>query len=353
MAVKRFNSTQDLGIDPNLDYGYTDPVVPQPTGGYPGIPDPNTESGDGATATPRTGGVTGNAGSTTNPGVTRTAYDPLPGWDVSKLNSGAGTTNKYQFGRWLQNSSFYNGGSGAGSRGNMQALVDAYNQATGGKATAVGEDSIDFGDGLGVQDVINGNTNQWQWVTPGGGSSSGGSGGGQAAAQLGGLFSSLGNFGNTLSSRATAPTSGAGGEQAYAGQSMPRASSLATSLEAARMPYEIARRTQMNNARADLANRGLLSEPGHQQGAEATAITQIESNLAPAYTGAINDRLQQMDALALGELEQNRLWNQFLSDFGLNKQKVAYDMQAGNTDQYLQLLQLWLQAAQTSANGYI
>ena len=347
MAVKRYDSTQDLGIDPyGGDYGYTDPTVPMPDGGYP----PVGETSGGATPNPQTGGVTGNAGSTTNPGVARTTYDPLPGWDVSKLNAGTGGTNKYQFGRWLQNSSYYNGGSGAGSRGNMGALVDAYNQATGGKAKAVGDDSIDFGDGLGTQDVINGDTNQWQWVTTG--PASGSANGGQAAGQLGGLFSSLGNFGSTLNNRAlNAPSGGASSTQASL--SMPRASSLSTALEAARMPYEIARRTQMNNARADLANRGLLGEPGHASGAEASAINQIESGLAPAYTGAINDRLQQLDALNLGELEQNRLWQQFLADFGLNSQRVAYDMQAGNTDQYLQLLRLWLDAAQTSANGFI
>ena len=348
MAVKRNASTQDLGIDPyGGDYGYTDPQVPMPDGGYP----PIGETSNGATPNPPTGGVTGNAGSTVNPNIrpTRTSYDPLPGWDVAKLNQGTGGTNKYQFGRWLQNSSYYNGGSGANSRGNMGALVDAYNQATGGKAKAVGEDAIDFGDGLGTQDVINGDTNQWQWVTTGGGDTR--PSGGNASTQLSGLFSQLGNAANLLSGRATGATGNASPSTQPMG--LQRNSSLATSLEAARMPYEIARRTQMNNARADLANRGLLSEPGHMQGPEATAINQIETGLAPAYTGAINDRLQQMDALALGELEQNRLWQQFMLDNNLNADRVRADILNGNTDRYLQLLQLWLNAANVAADGFI
>lgn len=348
MAIKRFESTQDLGIDPlNPDdpmYGYTDPVQGiAPGGPVPGSFNPNPNESGPTTPQPETP-------------QPRTSYDAMAGWDVSKLNRGEGGTNKYQFGRWLQNSPFYNGGSGSGSRGNMQSLVDAYNQATGSNVRSLGEDAVDFGDGNGTIDLINGNTNSWQWtpINTDDGVSSGRRSGNASAGQLGGLFTSLGNASERLSSHAlneteptdylipNAPTSG-----------VRRNSSLSTALEAARMPYEIARKTQMNNARADLANRGLLSEPGHAQGPEATAITQIETGLAPAYTGAINDRLQQMDALGLGELEQNRMWQQFLLDHGLDRDRVRADIMQGNTDQYLQLLQLWLNAAQTSANGYI
>jgi hypothetical protein len=157
-----------------------------------------------------------------------------------------------------------------------------------------------------------------------------------------------------------------------------KGSNRATAIEAARMPYEIARKSQLANARGDLANRGLLSEPGHLQGPEVTALQRIEEGLAPAYTGAISERLLQQDQtdndtanallgtinagtgrqkvlsdIALGNLEQNRLWNQFLASYGLDRDKVLYDMSHGNVDQYLTLLDLYLKNAQTSANGYI
>lgn len=348
MAIRRLNSTQDTMFDP---YG-AQIVDPEPSPGTynpnPVEANPNTESGNGATPNPQTGGVTG----TTNPQAPqRTAYDPMLGWDVTKLNGDAGS-GKYQFGRWLQGSSYYNGGSGASSRGNMQSLVDAYNQATGSHARATGEDAVDFGDGNGAIDIINGENNRWQWLVPGGASSTQPTGQANGAAgQLGSLFSMLGNVTSGLQQTGGAEPMSSG--TSTQPQGIQRASNLATSLEAARMPYEIARRTQMNNAKATLADRGMLSEPGHQQGGDVTALQNIETGLAPAYTGAINDRLQQLDALGLGELEQNRLWQQFLSDYGLNRDKVMYDMQHGNMDQYLQALQLWLQAAQTSANGYI
>jgi hypothetical protein len=68
--------------------------------------------------------------------------------------------------------------------------------------------------------------------------------------------------------------------------------------------------------------------------------------LAPPTPGAISDRLLQQDEtnvrrqqvlgdIALRSLDQNRLWNQFLAQYGLDRDKVQWDMQHGNTDQYL------------------
>jgi hypothetical protein len=176
------------------------------------------------------------------------------------------------------------------------------------------------------------------------------------------------------------------------------------------MPYEIARRTQLNNARGELANRGLLSEPGHEQGQDVAAMQRVEEGLAPMYTGAIADRLTALDALdtarqtglantltgsglftksltdrlglgttlnqsqqanliaalgggterqqvlgdlAIKNLEQNRLWQKFLADNQLDTAKVNEEIRKGNSDTYLQLLQLWLQGANISAGGFI
>jgi hypothetical protein len=180
--------------------------------------------------------------------------------------------------------------------------------------------------------------------------------------------------------------------------------------EGARMPYEIARRTQLNNARGELANRGLLSEPGHLQGPEVGAVQRVEEGLAPSYTGAIADRLTALDQLelqkrtgllnalaggtaqqkamadrlgilgqlkstkeqnllatltggtqrqkaladiAIANLDQNRLWQEFIAKNGLDRDRLTHDIENGNIDQYLQLLQLWLQSANIAAGGFI
>lgn len=273
-----------------------------------------------------------------SPGVQRNDYTPLAGWEQSKLNDPTKHNTKYDFGRAAQDY------GQPIQRGNLQGLVDYYNQSYGGHAKTAGDDSIDFGESYGPVDILNGNGDSLQWYVPGQGQAAAG-GGAAGGLDLSGLTSSdalnkiLGQIG------------GGGNHTAQA-------------IEAARMPYEIARRSQLNNAQAVLADRGLLSEPGHAQGPEVTAVQRIEEGLAPAYTGAISDRLLQEDQtnvqrqqvlgdIALRSLDQNRLWNQFLAQYGLDREKVAYDMQHGNTDQYLQLLQIWLASARTSDEGYV
>lgn len=152
----------------------------------------------------------------------------------------------------------------------------------------------------------------------------------------------------------------------------------ATAMEGARMPYEMARKVQLNNADAALANRGLLGEPGHQSGLQADAIGRIETSLAPAYTGAVanamslldqseqqaitqllqgastgTQRQQVLSDVALRELEQNRLWNQFLAQNALDRDKAMWDLQQGQGQQLLTLFSLYLQRARDAANGYI
>lgn len=330
MAIRRAISTQDAQFDP---YGaQIDPagiVAGEPA---PGSYQPNTTETPTPTPPPP-------------PGVP-TSYRPMAGWDGGKLNDpAAGTTDKYLFGRFLQDQGY----GAAGSRGRLNDIAAAFNQQYGKNVRATGDDSIDFGGSIGNIDVINGTTNDWQWLVPGGGSGSG-SGGGGAAANLGGLFDALGTQATRMAGQ---PPSLSAAPAWTTPETTPDPQRLSRAIEGARMPYEIARRTQLNNAQATLADRGLLSEPGHAQGSEVGALQRIETGLAPAYTGAINDRLQQLDALGLAELTQNRLWNQFLADYGLNRDQVAYDMQRGNTDQYLQLLRLWLESAQTAGNGFI
>lgn len=152
----------------------------------------------------------------------------------------------------------------------------------------------------------------------------------------------------------------------------------AIAMEAARSPYEAARKVQLNNATAALADRGTLGEPGQPSGLLSDAVGRIETNLAPAYTGAIADefgklndreataantltsalasgtnRQSALSDIAIRTLEQSRIFDQFLAQYGLDKVKVLNDIANGQNDQYLKLLELYLQQAQIAGNGFI
>lgn len=152
----------------------------------------------------------------------------------------------------------------------------------------------------------------------------------------------------------------------------------AIAMEGARAPYESARKVQLENAKAALADRGTLGEPGQQSGLLSDAVGRIETSLAPAYTGAVSNAMSLLDQneqqaitqllqgastgtqrqqvlsdIALRELDQNRLWNQFLAQLGLDRDKAMYDVQLGQGNQLLTLFQLYIQQAQVAAGGYI
>jgi hypothetical protein len=171
----------------------------------------------------------------------------------------------------------------------------------------------------------------------------------------------------------------------------------------------------LNDARAELASRGLVSEPGVPQGSEADAISRIQQSLAPGFAGAVrdintgsiqaqNNRLIQalLDAtsltgtgattqsnqlisalssitglsqtgantflntlgsgtqrqiglatIALDTLGQNQQWNQFLAQFGLNRDALLYQIQNGQTSLLGPLLSLFSQLTGISAGGFI
>jgi len=90
----------------------------------------------------------------------RTNYDPIPGFDLGKLNDPSHVTTKYTFGRAVQDLSL------PPTSGNLQAVVDHLN-AKGGTAKVTGDDTIDFGDGFGSVDVIFSVGDpgaRWQWL---------------------------------------------------------------------------------------------------------------------------------------------------------------------------------------------
>lgn len=152
-------------------------------------------------------------------------------------------------------------------------------------------------------------------------------------------------------------------------------------------------RTQLEEARGELAGRGLLGLPGAPQGEEGGAISRITERTAPIFSGAVrdihaqaiqrqNDRLtgalstitgltrdaasNMLNALgqgtqrqlgladiALRTLDQNRQWNQFLADFGLRRDQILYSIQQGRADSLIPLLALFQQFFQTAGQGAI
>ena len=159
--------------------------------------------------------------------------------------------------------------------------------------------------------------------------------------------------------------------------------------ESIRAPFDRARRGQLDTLRDQLASRGLMSEPGHLQGPEALGYGRVEENITPQYTQAINDALLNLDQnnlaalnlagnvtnqrtgnmlealsgatgrqgmlgqLAIQSLDQNRQWNQFLAQYGLDREKVMWEMQHGDIALLIPLIQAFLQAAGKTTEGYV
>ena len=163
--------------------------------------------------------------------------------------------------------------------------------------------------------------------------------------------------------------------------------------ENARSLIDRARRSQTNEARAALAGRGQLSVPGIEQGGNRSTIGRIEERLAPFFSQAVRDisinQGQRADRrfgqalsaggslasggatnllgagnLALGQqefvtksaldnLDQNRQWNEFLATHGLDREKIMFEMEQGNIESVMAIIQQFLQASQISAGGSI
>lgn len=164
-------------------------------------------------------------------------------------------------------------------------------------------------------------------------------------------------------------------------------------MESARDAEAMAERGQMADATGFLASHGLVGEPGVPQGEEASAVNRVQQNIAPTYAGAVrdaqtaamqrqNDRLtsslqtitglsnagasQLLQALgegtqrqiglaniALNELSLNMQWNQFLAQFGLNRDLLLNQVAQGNSQSLAALIALFLQQAGISTGGHV
>lgn len=156
--------------------------------------------------------------------------------------------------------------------------------------------------------------------------------------------------------------------------------------ESARELMAKGRRTMMNDARGELAARGLLSEPGIPQGAEIGAVNRIEEAIAPEFARALRDiyteetskslqlatgfaadqartflaglgegtqRQTALASIALQSLSQNMAWNQFLAEFGLKRDALLAQLQNGRVDDVMQLLNTFVSLTSLSRGGYV
>ena len=170
------------------------------------------------------------------------------------------------------------------------------------------------------------------------------------------------------------------------------ADQIARRFESARELLDKGRRTMVNDLRGDLASRNLLSEPGIPQGAESGGLTRITERLAPEFSRALRDiysdesaksdarmmtalqmatgfstdqarnllasigegtaRQTALADLALRSLQTNMAWNQFLAQFGLQRDQVMYEIQNGGIDRLLPILQAFLQLGGMANAGY-
>ena len=168
---------------------------------------------------------------------------------------------------------------------------------------------------------------------------------------------------------------------------------VARRFESARELLDKGRRTMVNDLRGDLASRNLLSEPGIPQGAEIGGVGRITEQIAPGFSRALRDiytdeaaradtrlmtslqmatgmasdqarnllagigegtaRQSALSDIALRTLEQNQTWNMFLAQFGLERDKVMYDIQNGQIESILPILQAFIQLGGLANAGYV
>lgn len=168
---------------------------------------------------------------------------------------------------------------------------------------------------------------------------------------------------------------------------------LQNRLTGAREDLAQAERSQRGDYRAALADAGLVSTPGVAQGAEGLAEGRMQERLGETYAGNVRDietnaydtananvmkalematgmsrdeantllgaigsgtdRDRMFATIALESLSQNRQWNEFLAQNGLDRERLKFDIEQGNTSNLIALIDLWLRGAGQAAGGTI
>jgi reverse gyrase len=81
----------------------------------------------------------------------------------------------------------------------------------------------------------------------------------------------------------------------------------------------------------------------------------LAQGAASTLLGAGQTSLQQQEFVtraALDNLNQNRQWNQFLAQHGLDRERLMFEMEQGNIEVILPIIQQFIQASGIAAGGF-
>jgi hypothetical protein len=361
----------DSYFTPQANFDPTQPLDVVPDGGDYRPPNGNTGV---------SGYIPGGVPPPPRPEASAPTYAPIQGFDFDKLSGAKPYDSAEKYSDAVRAFSQGLGGGVKIGRNDLGGMIDYLRGAGFGNATAVGDDKIDFGDGKGAIDVINSKGEVWfqngadRFADPataapgaaGPGAVPGGMDWSKLKGSLEGLFPG-GAFNQDIVNRRT---------------------------ESAREDLERFRKSRLASSRAELADRGLIGD-----GPEATGLMGIEDDIADRYIGASRDiyadesenadqRMMQALSLATGmstadaqnaidlfraQTERTGVGNQFtlgqgrlaldnslgqqgynldLARFGLDRDRTLWDMENGSIDQFIAMLQMLMNGAQTSAGGY-
>jgi hypothetical protein len=85
----------------------------------------------------------------------------------------------------------------------------------------------------------------------------------------------------------------------------------------------------------------------------ATGMASDQARNLLAGIGEGTARQQALADIALRNLAQNQEWNMFLAQFGLERDKVMYEIQNGQIEAILPILQAFLQLGGMANQGYV
>lgn len=86
---------------------------------------------------------------------------------------------------------------------------------------------------------------------------------------------------------------------------------------------------------------------------QATGWSQDQINTRLAGAKTAQERQQMFADIGIQQLEQNRLWNQFIAEFGLEREQVAEQIRAGRISQLTPIIQMFQQLISQSRGGYV
>lgn len=75
--------------------------------------------------------------------------------------------------------------------------------------------------------------------------------------------------------------------------------------------------------------------------------------LGETHSNNTNQYNLGLGQLALGNLNSNNAWNMFIAQHGLDSQRLAFEMQNGNMQNFITMLEMFNRAAQNSAGGHV